>query len=116
MVPLLSIYDGFTERHEMTGFATYVESHGLEERVVNNPAGSVTRELEDAIRNVITGDTGILRVEGEEDLALMPCVLYAPDGYDIIYGWPGKGMMCVTTDERIRKRVKELWNEMEDFE
>ena len=29
MTPLLSIYDGYTERHEMTGFATYVESHGL---------------------------------------------------------------------------------------
>ena len=116
MVPLLSIYDGFTERHEMTGFAAYVESHGLEERVVDNPAGSVTRELEDAIRNAITGDAGIIRVEGEEDLAVMPCILHAPDGYDIVYGWPGRGMMCVTTDERIRKRVKELWNKMEDFE
>ncbi len=116
MVPLLSIYDGYTERHEMTGFATYVESHGLEVKVVGNPAGTVTRELEDAVRNAITGDTGVIRVEGEEDLALMPCILYAPDGYEIIYGWPGKGMMCVTTDERIRKRVKELWNMMEDFE
>lgn len=116
MVPLLSIYDGYTERHEMTGFATYVESHGLEVKVVGNPAGTVTRELEDAVRNAITGDTGVIRVEGEEDLALMPCILYAPDGYEIVYGWPGKGMMCVTTDERIRKRVKELWNMMEDFE
>ena len=116
MTPLLSIYDGYTERHEMTGFATYVESHGLEEKVIVNPAGTVTCELEDAIRNAITGEAGIIRVEGEEDLAVMPCILNAPDGYDIIYGWPGKGMMCVTTDEHIRKRVKELWNMMEDFE
>ena len=116
IVPLLSVYDGYTERHEMTGFAAYVESHRLEEKVVVNPAGTVTRELEDAVKNAVTGGPGIIRVEGEEDLALMPCILHSPDGYEIIYGWPGKGMMRVTTDTNIRTRVKQLWDMMEDFE
>ena len=113
--PILSVYDGYTERHEMTEFAALVE--GEEKKVVANPAGTITDELDDAVRNALTsGTTDLIRVEGEEDLALMPCVLHAPIGTEIVYGWPGKGMMVITTDDSVRKRVEELWNMMEDFE
>ena len=113
--PILSVYDGYTERCEMTDFATLVK--GEEKEVVANPAGTITDELDDAVRNaLITGKTDLIRVEGEEDLALMPCILHAPDGIEIVYGWPGKGMMVITTDGTIRKRIEELWNMMEDFE
>ena len=113
--PILSVYDGYTERHEMTEFANLVE--GEEKEVVSNPAGVITDELEDAIRNALTtGKTDLIRVDGEEDLALMPCILYAPEGAAVVYGWPGKGMMIVSTDDVTRKRVEELWKMMEDFE
>ena len=116
IVPVLSIYDGMTERHETTGFADLVETLGLEVKVVSNPAGEITDELTDAIKESIDGKPRIIRVEGEEDLALMPCILFAPDGYEIVYGWPGKGMKVVTTDADIRKQIEELWNEMEVLE
>ena len=113
--PILSVYDGYTERHEMTDFAALVE--GEEKEVVANPAGTITDELDEAVRNALTaGTTDLIRVEGEEDLALMPCILHAPEGTEIVYGWPGKGMMVITTDGTIRKRIEELWNMMEDFE
>ena len=113
--PILSVYDGYTERCEMTDFAALVE--GEEKEVVANPAGTITDELDDAVRNALTaGKTDLIRVEGEEDLALMPCILHAPEGTEIVYGWPGKGMMVITTDGTIRKRIEELWNMMEDFE
>ena len=115
MVPVLSIYDGFTERHETTGFADLVREQGLEEMVVVNPAGTITRELTDAIKQT-QGKPRIIRVEGEEDLALMPCILYSPEGTEIIYGWPGKGMMRVTTDVASRDRVERLWESMEVIE
>ena len=84
---------------------------------VNNPAGTITDELDDAVRNALTtGKTDLIRVDGEEDLALMPCILHAPEGAEVVYGWPGKGMMIVSTDDITRKRVEELWNMMEDFE
>lgn len=115
MVPLLSVYDGYTERHEMTGFASLVE--GEEKTVAASPAGVITCELDDAIRNALqSGRKGLIRVEGEEDLALIPCVLHAPEGAEVVYGWPGKGMMIVSTDDATRKRVEELWTMMEDFE
>ena len=113
--PILSVYDGYTERREMTEFASLVESE--EKEVVVNPAGTITDELDDAVRNALTtGNTDLIRVEGEEDLALMPCILHAPEGADIVYGWPGRGMMIVSTDDVTRKRVEELWKMMEDFE
>ena len=113
--PILSVYDGYTERHEMTDFATLVE--GEEKEVVSNPAGTITDELDDAVRNALkTGKTDLIRVDGEEDLALMPCILYAPEGAEIVYGWPGKGMKIVSTDDVTRKRIEELWKMMEDFE
>ncbi|MBQ7700823.1 MAG: GTP-dependent dephospho-CoA kinase family protein [Candidatus Methanomethylophilaceae archaeon] len=116
IVPVLSIYDGMTERHEITGFADLVETQGLEVKVVSNPAGEVTDGLVDAIKQSIPGKPQIIRVEGEEDLALMPCILYAPDGYEIVYGWPGKGMMLVTTDGIVREQIEQLWKEMEVIE
>ena len=113
--PILSVYDGYTERHEMTEFANLVE--GEEKEVVSNPAGVITDELDDAIRNALqSGGTDLIRVEGEEDLALMPCILYAPEGTEIVYGWPGKGMMVVSTDDVVKNRIEELWKMMEDFE
>ena len=113
--PVLSVYDGYTERHEMTEFATLVE--GEDKVTVVNPAGTITDELDDAVRNALTtGKTDLIRVDGEEDLALMPCILYAPEGAEVVYGWPGKGMMIVSTDDVTRKRVEELWKMMEDFE
>ena len=113
--PILSVYDGYTERHEMTDFAALVE--GERKVTVNNPAGTITDELDDAVRNALTiGKTDLIRVDGEEDLALMPCILHAPEGAEVVYGWPGKGMMIVSTDDITRKRVEELWKMMEDIE
>lgn len=115
ITPILSVYDGFTERREMTGFADLVERE--EKKVIRNPAGTITDELDDAVRNILSsGGTGLIRVEGEEDLVLMSCILHAPEGAVVVYGWPGKGMMIVPTDDTTRERIKELWNKMEDFE
>jgi uncharacterized protein (UPF0218 family) len=53
IVPLLSVYDGYTERHELTGFADLVKNEGWAETSVRNPAGEITSELEDAVRNAL---------------------------------------------------------------
>ena len=46
MIPDLAIYDGRTERRDMTEFAVLVEERGLAKKVVSNPAGTITREME----------------------------------------------------------------------
>ena len=116
ITPDVSVYDGRTERRAMTEFAAMVEDLGLEHVVADNPPGTVTRELFDALRNALTRKDGLIRVNGEEDLAVLPCILLAPEGARIVYGWPGKGMMQVTTSGIIKKEAERLWNMMEDFE
>ncbi len=115
-IPDLAIYDGKTERREMTDFAALVERQGLEKMVVKNPAGTITCSLDEAIKNALLNGPGLIQVEGEEDLALMPCILHSKPGTKIIYGWPGKGMMSITTDDIIREKTEQLWKEMEELE
>ncbi len=103
-----------TERREMTEFARLVENEP--KTVVSNPAGRITAEMAAAIRGCMEGSGGIIRVEGEEDLALLPCILCAPDGAEIVYGMPGKCMMLVTTDETTRKRAAGYVASMEEIE
>ena len=116
MIPDLAIYDGRTERRDMTDFARLVEERGLAVKVVSNPAGTITCELDDAVRNALDFGPALIRVEGEEDLALMPCIRHAPEGTDIVYGWPGKGMMVLTTDAAVKDKTERLWKEMEELE
>ena len=103
--PRLSIYDGFTERREMTEFARLVENEPKKEVV--NPAGTISAEMAEAVRRGI---------EGEEDLAVLPCLVLAPDGMRVVYGMPGRCMMVVETDQRSRDRAMELLSKMEVLE
>jgi len=117
VVPDVAIYDGMTERREMTEFAVLAESSGWVTDTVTNPAGTITVELFGAVKNALTGNTRrTIRVIGEEDLATLPCILLSPIGTNVIYGWPGKGMMLITTDESIIRRTKELLEQTEEFE
>ena len=72
--------------------------------------------MADAVRRGIGGEVDLIRVDGEEDLALLPCLLYAEDGTVVVYGMPGRCMMAVTTDGAVRKRVAELAATMEELE
>lgn len=112
--PMLSIYDGFTERREMTEFAGLVEDEPKE--VVVNPAGTITAAMAEAVRRGIEGKTGLIRVDGEEDLAVLPCMVLAPDGTRIVYGMPGRCMMAIVVDDAVRDRAKELLSRMEELE
>ena len=117
VTPDVAVYDGMTERREMTEFAELVDNEGWDPVIVKNPAGTITAELSDAVRNALSGHgKTMIRVIGEEDLAVLPCVLLSPIGTYVIYGWPGKGMMLITTDASSIKRTKELMKETEEFE
>lgn len=115
IVPLLSVYDGITERRELTEFADLVKNRGWAETAVVNPPGYITRELMVAVENALAGKSEkIIRVEGEEDLAVIPCILFAPEGSVVVYGWPGRGMKAVPVDGPIKKHIKYLYDMMEE--
>lgn len=112
--PLLSVYDGSTERREMTEFARLVESEPKDEVV--NPAGTITADMAMAVRRGIEGKVGLIRVDGEEDLAVLPCLILAPEGSKVVYGMPGRCMMVVEADGRTKKEAERLVSLMEESE
>jgi len=116
LVPDVTIYDGMTERREMTEFADLVKSKGWKEVVVKNEAGTITAALFEAVKNALQGRKQIIRVEGEEDLATIPCILLSPKGTNIIYGWPGKGMMIIETNDEVIQKAQKLMEMTEELE
>lgn len=70
---------------------------------VKNPQSEITDELVDAIKK---GYKRIL-VEGEEDLAALPAILYSDENSVIVYGQPLEGIMVIRPTEENKKRVRE---------
>ena len=70
---------------------------------VDNPAGTITDELVDicidSIKNAASNNPIIIEVEGEEDLAVLPCILNAPKDTFILYGQPKEGVVLVDVNE-----------------
>ncbi|MFQ5815049.1 MAG: GTP-dependent dephospho-CoA kinase family protein [Candidatus Hydrothermarchaeaceae archaeon] len=69
------------------------------EAVVKNPPGMITEELWHEIHEKIDVDDAKILVDGEEDLAVLPCVLEADWGTVILYGQPDEGIVLVRVNE-----------------
>jgi len=86
---------------------------GLREVVVRNPAGGVTEEAYDALRQALE-EVGpiVIRVEGEEDLLALPLVVLAPVGSMIVYGQPYVGLVVVRVTPEVKDEAGELLEAM----
>jgi uncharacterized protein (UPF0218 family) len=73
---------------------------------VSNPAGGITGVAADTIRAELSreGAARIL-VNGEEDLLVLPAILYSQEGTDVFYGQPNEGMVHVRVSLETRKAV-----------
>ena len=77
----------------------------------DNPAGTITENLWETIEEAISltlEDSGnrIIVVKGEEDLAVLPCLLIAPEDAVILYGQPNEGLVFVNVFEGKDKATK----------
>jgi hypothetical protein len=113
LIPHLGIIDNVVERKP----ATYDVVYDNVTLNVKNPPGVITDELQEAIRKafqlVKTGFRVLILVDGEEDLAAIPCALMAPSGSLILYGQPGEGLVVCEVDKVINK-VKKLKDKLEE--
>ena len=113
-VPDVALVDERTKRSAVDSEVTEA-IEGFDRRVaVENPPGTLTRGLLDAIREGVDGDrTTLVDVDGEEDLAALPAVLAVPDGASVVYGQPDEGMVLVTPDDPTRERAASLLDGMD---
>lgn len=94
--PVMMIVDGKSMRKERK---TKMEC----EITVKNPQSEITEELMDAVKK---GYERIF-VEGEEDLASLPAILYGDENTLIVYGEPSQGIMVIKATEENKKKVEE---------
>lgn len=81
---------------------------------VKNSSGSLTPALFKAAQKAIQLVNSkqqtriVLKVDGEEDLAVLPFLLSAPLDWIIFYGQPGKGVVEVKVTQESKERAYEL--------
>lgn len=102
-------YDGLEKRAKTDkDTAAFLDgASGFEERAVNNPAGTISRELLEA---ALEGMRKRLKVKvmGEEDLATLALFSVLDYGSIVAYGIPLKGMCIAEVNGKIRMTAREL--------
>jgi GTP-dependent dephospho-CoA kinase len=113
LIPHLGIIDNVVERKP----ATYDVVYDNVTLNVKNPPGVITDQLQETIQKAFqlikTGFRVLILVDGEEDLAAIPCILMAPSGSLVLYGQPGEGLVVCEVDKVINK-VKQLKSKLEE--
>ncbi|EKF85480.1 GTP-dependent dephospho-CoA kinase family protein [Methanobacterium formicicum] len=113
LIPHLGIIDNVVERKP----AAYDVVYDNVTLNVKNPPGVITDQLQETIKEAFqllkTGFRVLILVEGEEDLAAIPCILMAPSGSLVLYGQPGEGLVVCEVDKVIDK-VKQLKSKLEE--
>ena len=80
---------------------------------VSNPAGGIAGEAIELVRVELgRGDAARILVNGEEDLLVLPAVLFAEEGADVFYGQPGEGMVHVRVSSQMRKMVAGMLSQL----
>jgi GTP-dependent dephospho-CoA kinase len=104
----LRIVDQMTLRKRMSPVEIKIERTYR----VRNPAGVVTKEAWDAIREALKDREALILVDGEEDLLAIPAVLESPDNALVVYGQPSEGIVVVTASAEKKSEVREIVNRM----
>ena len=105
LTPFLSLVDGKTRRK------FNIEKRTVMERV-KNEAGLIRLSAISKIKELLEIDSDaskVVYVEGEEDLLVIPIVIYGKDGDIILYGQPYAGAVVLIIDDLIRRRVMEIF-------
>lgn len=112
--PRLGIIDNRIQRKD--------SDHEIEYNAIilnaENPPGTITKDLWETIDHAISSSSNskenfLIVVEGEEDLAVLPSILMAPENAVILYGQPNEGLVVVEVN-KVKKKAEELINEFEE--
>jgi hypothetical protein len=108
VTPSLSIVDGFEKRQKRIP-----PSGNVQKMSCDNPAGEITPQSIDAIKDALKSKTPVqIMVNGEEDLLVLPVCVYAPQNTVVLYGQPNEGLVIVKITQEIRNKTQKLLNLM----
>jgi GTP-dependent dephospho-CoA kinase len=89
ITPAIAVIDGYTMRSPCKRLPVF---RGECIRV-KNPAGTLTVDLIRALDYAIMHPPATVIVDGEEDLAVIPLVIAAPNNAIVLYGQPHQGVV-----------------------
>lgn len=114
IVPHLLVVDNKTKRMPVSDQVKEMLDHESYKTVmVKNPAATITKDLIDQIRESLHGTNHIkIVVEGEEDLATLPAILYAPLSSVVVYGQPNEGSVLVDVTLERKLHIEEFMKRM----
>jgi len=113
-VPDVALVDERTERTEVDEDVKQAITGFDREVTVENPPATVTAGILQALTTAVaSGESTLVRVDGEEDLAALPALLLAPPGASVVYGQPGEGMVLVPVGGAATERARDLLSQME---
>jgi len=102
IVPAITVVDGFTMRSPCSRMPE-LPVNCLR---VKNPAGSITDDLVRALEEAILNTPTTIFVDGEEDLAVIPLVIAAPEGSIILYGQPNEGVVLRVVNREAKETAQ----------
>ncbi|MCX6776254.1 MAG: DUF359 domain-containing protein [Candidatus Micrarchaeota archaeon] len=115
IMPDIVVYDLRIKRRDVIGSVRDALSKFDDgEVIVHNQAGVIMDELVESVKYAIEKGMGKILVKGEEDLAALVAMMYAPDGALIVYGQPDEGAVLVKMDEEARDRAVRAFESMEE--
>lgn len=114
IMPDLAVVDNKTKRAQLPDHILQSLDHDSYKSIeVKNPPATLTEELIDQIRDSLAGEERVkIVVEGEEDLATLPAILYAPPDSVVVYGQPDEGSVLVKVTPETKMYINELMNKM----
>ena len=115
--PIFCVVDYKTRRGKFPlEFVNIIKAYGDEVIEVENPQGTITDELWDAVQEAFElaceGIATRIEVDGEEDLASLVVIYMAPPDVTIIYGLPDKGVLVVKPTQDNKNKVQEVFDKM----
>lgn len=105
ITPYLMIIDNKVGREAFVDLMPMIQKRGFRIQTVASGPGFISRE---ANRLIQTFPTGVIEVQGEEDLLALPAILAAPYGSVVYYGQPDKGIVEVIVTEEKKKKVRRI--------
>jgi len=113
--PDIVVYDLRIKRRDVIGSVrTALSKFDDGEVIVHNRAGVIMDELVESVKDVIEKGKGKILVKGEEDLAALVVMMYAPDGALVVYGQPDEGAVLVKMNGEVRERAVRAFESMEE--
>lgn len=113
--PDIVIYDLKIKRKDVIGeVRELLDKFDDEAVMVHNPPGVIMDELVETTREMLVRGKGKMLVRGEEDLAALVVMMYAPEGAVVVYGQPDEGAVLVEMSEEVRDRAIRAFESMEE--